>query len=326
MVIFSIRRFNPEKDRAPYYKDYEMNVPEGATVLDCLNLIKWTQDGTLTHRMSCRSAICGSCAVKVNGHPKLACKTQAVDEIINGRMKIEPLGNAKVLKDLVVDLEPFFSKFQKVKPWLVTDEIPPTPTLIKGDEGGFKERRQSSEDFHRIDAASTCIMCASCCSDCNSWASNENFLGPAALAKAQRFVDDSRDKVALERVINLSKADGIWDCTHCGECVERCPTEVKPMDRIVSLRTTALKMGIANNNGARHVEGFVDSIRSSGRLNENIIPVKSMGIFNIPGLLSLIPVGIRMFLRGKNPPIIHKHIDDMDDVKRIFKRFGKQKG
>lgn len=312
MAIFSIRRFNPEKDSKPHYKDYELNVPEGATVLDCLNLIKWTQDGTLTHRMSCRSAICGSCAVKVNGHPKLACKTQAADEIINGRMKIEPLGNAKVLKDLVVDLEPFFSKFQKVKPWLVNDE-----------PAGDKERRQSTEDFHRIDAASTCIMCASCVSDCNSWEANNYFLGPAALAKAQRFVDDSRDNAALERIINLSKANGIWDCTHCGECVERCPTEVKPMDRIISLRTTALKMGILNNNGARHVEGFVDSIRSSGRLNENVIPIKSMGIFNIPGLLSLIPIGIRMFLKGKNPPIIHKHIDEMDDVKRIFKRLKK---
>ena len=318
MVIFSIKRFNPEKDSSPCYKDYELNVPEGATVLDCLNLIKWTQDGTLTHRMSCRSAICGSCAVKVNGHPKLACKTQAVDEIINGRMKIEPLGNAKVLKDLVVDLEPFFSKFQKVKPWLVTEAAGSQQSAVN-----VKETRQSPEDFHRIDAASTCIMCASCVSDCNSWASNEKFFGPAVLAKAQRFVDDSRDKATLERVINLSEANGIWDCTHCGECVERCPAEVKPMDRIVSLRTTAIKMGIVNNNGARHVEGFVDSIRSSGRLNENIIPVKSMGIFNIPGLLSLIPVGIRMFLKGKNPPIIHKHIDEMDDVKRIFKRLKK---
>lgn len=324
MAIFSIQRFNPEKDNVPCYKDYELNVPEGATVLDCLNLIKWTQDGTLTHRMSCRSAICGSCAVRVNGHPKLACKTQAADEIISGRMKIEPIGNAKVLKDLVVDLELFYSKFQKVKPWLVTDEIPPTPPLLKGDEGGFRERRQSPQDFHRIDAASTCIMCACCVSDCNSWAANEKFLGPAALAKAQRFVDDSRDVGTLKRIKDLSEANGIWDCTHCGECVERCPAEVKPMDRIISLRTTSLKMGIWNNNGARHVRGFVDSIYKSGRLNENILPVKSMGIFNIPGLLSLIPVGIRMFLKGKNPPIIHRHIDEMDDVRRIFRKF-KQK-
>src|SRR3989338_6627515 len=277
MAIFSIQRFNPEKDNVPCFKDYELNVPEGATVLDCLNLIKWTQDGTLTHRMSCRSAICGSCAVRVNGHPKLACKTQAADEIIGGRMKIEPIGNAKVLKDLVVDLELFYSKFQKVKPWLITEGSGVTG---QGSENN-KERRQSPEDFHRIDAASTCIMCACCVSDCNSWAANEKFLGPAALAKAQRFVDDSRDVGTLKR--------GIW-----------------------------------NNNGARHVRGFVDFIYKSGRLNENILPVKSMGIFNIPGLLSLIPVGIRMFLKGKNPPIIHRHIDEMDDVRRIFRKF-KQK-
>lgn len=311
-VIFSIKRFNPDKDSKPYYKDYNLDVPEGATILDCLNLIKWTQDGTLTYRMSCRSAICGSCALKVNGHPKLACKTQAATEVIGGRMKIEPIGNAKVLKDLVVDLEPFWRKIEKIEPWLIPDDSPPS-----------RERRQSPQDFHRIDAASSCIMCAVCCSDCNSWAANENYLGPAALAKAQRFVDDSRDKASLKRVQTLSKATGIWDCTHCGECVERCPTDAKPMDRIVSMRTTALKMGIVNNNGARHVKAFVESIRSSGRLNENMLPVKSMGIFNIRGLLSLIPVGIRMFLRGKNPPLIHKHIDEMNDVKKIFKRFGK---
>ncbi len=312
MVTFSIYRFNPEKDGKPYYKDYNLDVPEGATILDCLNLIKWTQDGTLTYRMSCRSAICGSCAVRVNGHPRLACKTQASAEIINGRMKIEPLGNAQVLKDLVVDLELFWKKIEKTEPWLMPDNSPPS-----------KERRQSPQDFHRIDAASSCIMCAACCSDCNSWAADENFLGPAALAKAQRFVDDSRDSASLKRVKDLSRTTGIWDCTHCGECVERCPTDAKPMDRIISMRTTALKMGIVNNNGARHAKAFVESVRSSGRLNENMLPVKSVGIFNILGLLSLIPVGIRMFLRGKNPPLIHKHIDEMDDVKRIFKRFQK---
>ncbi|MBI4377948.1 MAG: succinate dehydrogenase/fumarate reductase iron-sulfur subunit [Nitrospinae bacterium] len=325
MVIFSIFRMNPEKDKGPYYKDYELNIPEGATVLDCLNLIKWTQDGTLSYRMSCRSAICGSCAVKINGHPKLACKTQVVDEIMNGEIRIEPIGNAKVLKDLVVDLDLFWQKIEDVKPWLIVDKSlkPPTPPLQKGGKGGFEEQRQSPEEFHRIDAASTCIMCASCCSDCNSWEANEKFLGPAALAKAQRFVDDSRDKGKLERIIDLSKENGMWDCTHCGECWERCPTETKPLDRIITLRTTALEMGITGNNGARHVNGFVESINKSGILNENILPIKSIGIFNIPGLLSLIPVGIRMFLKGKNPPIIHKHIDEMDDVKRIFKRFKK---
>jgi len=313
-TTFKIQRFSPEKDKEPYFQEFKLEISKGATLLDCLNLIKWTQDGSLSYRMSCRSAICGSCGVKVNGHAMLACKTQAIDVVRKNKVILQPQGNFKILKDLVVDLTEFWQKVEAVKPWLMADEKT-TPEI---------ERKQSIDEFHKIDRASTCIMCANCYSDCCSTDVDESFLGPAALAKAQRFVEDSRDIEKLSRIKELSKDAGIWDCTHCAECSQRCPTDAKPLEKIVSLRTAALNNGVLNNNGARHAKAFVKSIKSSGILNENYLPVASVGFANLPGLLGLIPVGIRMFLRGKNPPLIHHAIKELDDVKRIFKKIGKK--
>jgi len=313
-TTFKIQRFNPEKDKEPYFQEFKLKIPKGATILDCLNLIKWTQDGTLTYRMSCRSAICGSCGVKTNGHALLACKSQAIDVARKGKILLEPQGNFKILKDLAVDLTDFWKKIEAVKPWLMPQKEA-TPN---------KERTQSIDEFHKIDGASTCIMCASCYSDCCSSDVDKSFLGPASLAKAQRFVEDSRDGEKLSRIKELSKDTGIWDCTHCSECSERCPTDAKPLERIVSLRTVALNNGVLNNNGARHAKAFVKSIKSSGILNENYLPAASVGFTNIPGLLGMIPVGIRMFLKGKLPPLIHHSMKELDDVKRIFKKLGKK--
>ncbi len=311
MAIFKIKRFNPEKQPDPYFEEFEMDVSDGITVLDCLNEIKWTQDGSLTFRMSCRSAICGSCAVRVNGRALLACQRHASDLLRDNMVVIEPLGNMKVIKDLVTDFKQFWEKVEKVKPYLQPD---------KHEEP--KERLQSPEQFKLIDDAGTCIMCGACYSDCNTLEVDDNFLGPAALAKAQRFVSDSRDTKTLERVKALSEPGGIWDCTHCGECVERCPKPAEPFYRIKEIMTVALKEGVHNNNGARHALSFTKSVTHSGRLNENQIPVESMGYFNIKGLLSLIPIGLRRLMKRKIPPIIHKAVDDVEDVKRIAREFG----
>jgi succinate dehydrogenase / fumarate reductase iron-sulfur subunit len=312
MATFQIKRFNPEKQPEPYLEDFEVDVSGGETLLDCLNDIKWKQDGSLTFRMSCRSAICGSCAVKADGHAVLACQHQAKKLVKKDKLKIEPLGNMEPIKDLAVDFEPFWDKINKVTPYLQADEH---------KDGG--ERKQTPEEFKLIDDSSTCIMCGACYSDCNTLEVDKNFLGPAALAKAQRFVGDSRDTATLERVKFLSEPGGIWDCTHCGECVERCPKPAKPFDRIKEVMTMALKEGVHNNNGARHALSFTKSVKHSGRLNENQIPVESMGYFNIKGLLSLIPIGIRMLLKRKIPPIIHQSIEDVDDVKRISRELDK---
>ncbi len=331
MATFKIKRYNPEIQREPYYEEFQYDPPEGTTLLDSLNEIKWTQDGTLSYRMSCRSAICGSCAVKANGHAILACQRQAEHVIKNDTVVLEPLGNMKPIKDLVVDFDPFWEKINKVTPYLKPEETKPE-----------KERHQSQAQFSIIDDSSTCIMCGACYSDCNVLEVDDNFLGPAALAKAQRFVGDSRDKDRKARVEQLSEPGGIWDCTHCGECVERCPKPAEPFHRIKEIMTVALEEGVHNNNGARHALSFTKSIKHSGRLNENVLPVESIGFLGVKGIVNLvqdnlkmlmqgkvptvikdvfglIPVGLRMLKKGKIPPIIHHSVDDVDDVKRIFK-------
>jgi succinate dehydrogenase / fumarate reductase iron-sulfur subunit len=262
--------------------------------------------------MSCRSAICGSCAVKANGHAILACQKQASHLVKdNDTITLEPLGNMKPIKDLAVDFKPFWDKINQVSPYLQPEKKVPE-----------KETKQLPEQFKLIDDASTCIMCGACYSDCNVLEVDDNFLGPAALAKAQRFVQDSRDEKTLERVKKLSMPGGIWDCTHCGECVERCPKPAEPFDRIKEIMTVALEQGVTSNNGARHALSFTKSVKSSGSLNENIIPVESQGFFNFKGLFDLLPVGLRMLFKGKNPPIFHKSIDEVEDIKRIYKELG----
>jgi len=315
---FRISRFDPATDAKSHIQEFMLDIPKSSTLLDCLNLIKWQQDGTLTFRMSCRSAICGSCAMRVNGHARLACKTQAKDVVENNVVTIEPLGNFEIIKDLAVDLETFWRSLEKVDPWLKPDES------IKYE----RERLQSSEDFHLIDPSSNCILCASCYSDCNVLEIDDRFLGPATLAKAQRFVYDTRDCERDARLKQLSKVGGMWDCTHCAECSTRCPTEAKPLSRILELKAAAMKDGFHNNNGARHVLAFRESvggafppITGGGMINENYIPVRSVGFFNISGLLDIMPVGLRMFLRGKQPPLMPHVIDKMSEVKKMFRRF-----
>ncbi|TDJ59147.1 MAG: succinate dehydrogenase iron-sulfur subunit [Nitrospina sp.] len=311
MATFRIKRYNPEKSPDSYYQDFEYDFPEGATLLDCLNEIKWTQDGSLTYRMSCRSAICGSCGMKGNGHALLACQRQAAHLMKDGVVTVEPMGNMTPIKDLVVDFKPFWEKIDQIKPYLKNKEKPPE-----------KERRQTPKQFKVIDDASTCIMCGACYSDCQMLEVDGNFLGPAALAKAQRFVGDSRDTATLERIKELSQPGGMWDCTHCGECVERCPKPVKPFDRIKELMAVGLEQGVHGNVGARHALSFTKSIKKSGCLNEATLPVESIGYFNFKGLFDLLPVGLRMLFKGKIPPLIHKSCEDVKDVKRIFEELG----
>jgi len=312
-VTFKIFRFDPATDKEPAYQDYEFELEPGITLLNALNAIRNEQDATLAYRMSCGSAICGSCAMRVNGHSLLACKTQASECVKDGTVQVDPMGNMDVIKDLVVDLEPFWASLRKVKPWLQPDSSD-NPEL---------ERLQTPSQFLYIDAVTTCILCASCYSDCNVLEVNKNSLGPATLAKGHRFVFDSRASTTRERVEAIRELHGVWDCTHCGECTTRCPTEAKPLARIEEVREKAMAIGVHNNNGARHVLGFRETVGKSGRLNENYLPPRSVGFFNIPELIGLIPIGLRMLMRGKAPPIIHHSIDKVEEVRSIFSKFEK---
>jgi succinate dehydrogenase / fumarate reductase iron-sulfur subunit len=310
-VTMRIQRFDPAVDKEPHDQDFEIELPAGITILKALNKVRAEKDPTLALRYSCGSAICGSCALKVNGHARLACKTQVSDCTIDGVLRVGPIGNLKILRDLVVDMDPFLDSLSKVKPYLEAGNGS-VPEL---------ERTQRPEEFLQIDPSTTCILCAACYSDCNVLAVDENFFGPATLAKAHRFIFDSRDVDTSDRMRAVSMKTGVWDCTHCGECSTRCPTETKPLERIEEIRTKAMADGFHGNAGARHALGFRETVGKRGLLDENYLPARSMGFTNLPGLLSLVPIGLRMLMRGKNPPLIPHSIDKVDEVKKTFARF-----
>ena len=289
---------------------------DSATVLDGLIKIREEVDGTLALRCSCRSAICGSCTMRINGHAMLACKTKVLDAMphAGGPIIVEPAGNMEVIKDLVVDFEPFWSKVSAVEPWLQPEGPEPEAEYIAPNEAMLHGA-----------GVMACIMCGACVSDCTVLAVDSNFLGPAALAKAYRFVADPRDDADVSRLGKLNEYGGIWDCTRCMECVEVCPKDVAPMDRIMVLRDKAMEAGYTKTYGARHANAFAESVGRTGWLDELRLPIKTFGLFNIKKMLGLLPIGIRSQLVGKRPPIFHKSIPGAENIRRIFERVEKKR-
>ena len=231
-INVSILRYNPEKDRCPVWKDYKLDVEDDATILDILNEIHWRIDDSLAYRRSCRSSICGSCAMKVNNQNILACETP-LHRFKGKNLKIEPLPGFDIIKDLVVDLEPFFSKLNRIKPYLILDN--PTPD---------KEFIQSPEEFEAIREVSTCILCAACTSSCPSLWGNEDYLGPAALLKAYRFIFDSRDDGSNERLKVVNDKNGIWRCHTIFNCMEACPKKIKITEHLAKLKLKVVENSI----------------------------------------------------------------------------------
>ncbi|MBI2863372.1 MAG: succinate dehydrogenase iron-sulfur subunit [Chloroflexi bacterium] len=305
-VRFQIQRFDPEADRRPYTKDYDVSLFDGATVLDGLIKIKDEMDGTLSFRRSCRSAICGSCAVRVNGNAMLACKTQIQPHLRNGVLKVAPLGNMRVIKDLVVDMTPFWQQIRGIQPWLATKPVVPE-----------RENIVSQDKVEPLLKPAQCIMCASCYSDCNVAEVDKAFAGPAALAKGFRFVADVRDGASGERIKRMSGARATWECSRCYTCTEVCPKHVAPLDCISLLRGKTIAAGVTDTPGARHVEAFVESVKHTGRLNEVSLPLKTRG-FDPKALLSMAPIAIKMTIKGKMPLPIERPIPEVEDIRRIM--------
>ena len=311
-ATLNVKRYNPDADEpAPFYQEYELEVDEASTVLDGLIKVREEIDGTLALRCSCRSAICGSCAMRVNGHAVLACNTKVADAMpkSGAPILVEPAGNMQVIKDLVVDFQPFWDKVRAVDPWLQPQGPEPE-----------HEHIAPNESMLHLAGVMSCIMCGACVSDCTVLEVDDNFLGPAALAKAYRFVGDPRDDADNARLGKLNEYGGVWDCTRCMECVEVCPKDVAPMDRIMVLRDKAMEAGYTNTYGARHAQAFAESVEHSGWLDELRLPIKTFGIFNVKQMLKLLPVGIRAQLVGKRPPIFHKSIPGAKNIRRIFEK------
>jgi len=209
-----ILRYDPEADQKPHWEEYTVEVEPTDRLLDALQQVKWSQDGSLSFRCSCAHGICGSDAMTINDANHVACKVLMKD--LGARVKVEPLRGFPVVKDLVVDMEPFFAKYRSVKPYFINDD-PPPPT----------ERPQSPAQRLRFDDTTKCILCGACTGSCPSFWSNPDYVGPAAIVQAHRFIFDSRDQGAEERLGILNDRDGVWRCRTIFNCTNACPREIK---------------------------------------------------------------------------------------------------
>jgi len=215
-VTLRIRRFNPETDDEPHWHDYEVEVFGTDRVLDALNKIKWEQDGTLTYRRSCAHGICGSDAMRINGLNRLACKTLIKDLNMDVAITVEAIKGLPLEKDLIVDMEPFFQAYRDVQPFLITSGHEPT-----------RERRQSAADRERFDETTKCILCAACTTSCPVFWNDGQYFGPAAIVGAHRFIFDSRDDGAAQRLDILNDEEGVWRCRTTFNCTEACPRGIQ---------------------------------------------------------------------------------------------------
>ena len=230
-VTIRVQRYNPDVDQKPYFDEFQLPLTQGTTLLDALHQIKEEQDGSLTFRRSCRHAICGSCAMNVNGQNMLVCETPLQDKVDRkGQVTIRPLPYLPVIKDLVVDRSSFWEQYLRVKPWLIPPENVPE-----------KEFRMSAEEVAALRDAEHCIMCGACYSACQVIAMNKQYIGPHALLKAFLRVLDPRDSAPAERLADLAGDDGVYRCHTIFNCIDACPKGLNPTAAIETLRKLAQK-------------------------------------------------------------------------------------
>jgi succinate dehydrogenase / fumarate reductase iron-sulfur subunit len=379
VYTIKVRRFQPESGEGPYWEQFDVDLEPSLSVLDGLLQAKDREDGSLAVRCSCRAAICGSCGMKINGQSGLGCKTQigeaqeqankmkaatgvtaaeasspigpqspesqdsvratGQEEAGPGRTTatseatapiiIEPMGNMPVIKDLITDMEStHWTKIRRVTPWLLPHGDPPE-----------REYVVEPESMIDITQSMACIQCGACVSSCLSMEADPDFIGPAALAKAYRFVGDPRDAESVERLHDLTEdPHGIYDCTHCFSCIDACPKGVAPMDQIMRLRRKAAEAGIDEdpNSGYNHMHAFVKMIEKKGTNDEALLLQESFapGIKGklkpnkkaIKEMIGALPTALRGIRTGKMRslskliPGVHPKLPDgaQDEVKAIY--------
>ncbi len=303
-----LRRYDPESGQPPYWDEHTVELEPHRSVLEAVLQARDRFDGSIGIRCSCRQAICGSCGVRVNGEPALACHTHldaALSSAPDGVIEIEPMGNMPVIKDLIVDMDAVhWKKIQRVTPWLLAKQ--PVPE---------REYIVPKESMVDVTQTMACIQCGACVSDCLAMEVDPGFIGPAALAKAYRFVGDPRDAEHHDRLNDLAQdPQGIFDCTHCFKCVEACPKDVNPMGQIMRLRriATSDEHIVDHNNGERHESAFTGLIKDNGLLWEAELLPRSYGGNSFFGkfhpaagkeLLSSLPSIVKALLRRKVTPM-----------------------
>ncbi|HEY1537858.1 MAG TPA: succinate dehydrogenase/fumarate reductase iron-sulfur subunit [Solirubrobacteraceae bacterium] len=323
-----LRRYDPESGNPAYWEEHTVELEPHRSVLEAILQARANSDGSIGIRCSCRAAICGSCGVRVNGKPGLACHThldKALRGARDGVIEVEPMGNMPVIKDLIVDMDAVhWKKIQRVTPWLQAKQ--PVP------EREYEVAHQAMVD---VTQSMACIQCGACVSDCLSMEVDPEFVGPAALAKAYRFVGDPRDAQTASRLRDLADdPHGIYDCTHCFQCIDACPKGVAPMSQIMRLRRRAGNdFDIVDpNNGERHERAFVSLVRQYGLLNETeLLPRSYAGDSPLAKfkpaaareLSSSLPAIAKALLRRKVTPagVLKPHklaASDLKAVKRIY--------
>ena len=300
-VIFKVIR--TQANSVPGIQTYSLDVQPAWTVLECLNQIKWNQDGSLAFRKNCRNTICGSCGMKINGRSALACKQSMAKELATvsqsgskiPEITIAPLGNMPVIKDLVVDMKSFWHNLEVVEPYVstVARKIPE------------REFLQTVDERSQLERSGNCILCGACYSECNAREVNSDFFGPHALAKAQRMIADSRDRTTDKRLELYNKGtDGVWGCTRCYMCNAVCPMEVAPMERISEIKKEILqRQDKGTSRSIRHRKVLVELVKLGGWIDERKFSVMVVGDYfrDLVGLLSIFPLGLRMVASGKFP-------------------------
>ncbi len=226
-IKFRIFRFDPDADTQPHYSEFFVEAQKNERVLDCLNRIKWTQDGTLSYRMSCAHGVCGSDAMRINGKCSLACQ-KLVKDFDSDEILVEPLPSFRPLKDLIVDMTPFFERVAEIRPYLIASNTPE------------RERIQSPEDRKKMDLAIRCILCACCSASCPVVNDNNDFRGPAPLVQAFRRIFDSRDEDKQHRLDQLNDGKGAWACVNHFECTKACPKEI-PVTKCINMIKSEIK-------------------------------------------------------------------------------------
>ena len=226
-VHLRVKRYNPETDTKPHWDEFTVEAEPTDRILDALHTAKWTIDGTLTFRRSCAHGVCGSDAMVINGANGLAC-VQLIQDV-GTEISLEPIRGLPVIKDLVVDMEPFFAQYRSVLPYLVNTDDP-----------GYKERYQSAEDRERFDDTTKCILCACCTTSCPVYWGNSDYVGPAAIVNAHRFIFDSRDQAAEQRLDILNQKSGVWRCRTAFNCSEACPRGIKVTQAIEEVKRAIL--------------------------------------------------------------------------------------
>lgn len=309
-VSFRIQRYNPQVDRAPFYDNFKIMVEKGITILRALSHIKEQLEPRLTFRAFCQAGICGSCALRINGVSRLACTTQVWD-VMHGDnpILVEPLNNLPVIRDLLVDIDPLINKLHQSRGWVVPS-IPET-------QMGCREHTVSEEEFEVINAATDCVLCASCYSECSMSKVNPNYISPPVLLKTFRMNNDTRDCHSADRLKVISADHGLWDCTHCYRCVEHCVKNIPIMDGIHRLREETFERKLEKTAGSRHAQAFFDDIRESGRLNEMSLPIRTRGIF---GCLGMLPMTLRMAAKKRTPPLFAHRIRKFKQVRELYRK------